>query len=769
MKTTLICTLLAVTSLSALAQQSRGSGPVYGPQNQGSGGVVIIGGGNGNYGNNGNWQQQPYQKPVLPKKVVDCMTALRPLSSNDWDLENRCRNDSTQKDAQEHLQAILACAQVGKQGIVKNFWGLNCLEQNYRSKLADPGYTSCLTKVKASSFEFFDDQFCSDTELRNLTADLGLKACVKFFDKDLGRAYGWQAVQVCRDSSVRASVATKPYKDCHTDLKKYNVEINEALSYCGQPQPKVAEGLGKVKSCIGEMTKIFGALKGLEICGRNLNLPEIASKENIACMNATLRYTSPGFTDLLIGSEAAQFMRDLTIDCKKPAVALNHPSLRYLNTFFIPSSVRVNNQEIGGLSGIAYDAKSARLLAVSDQRFQGKNYIFKFEMKDVGAGFEIFPEDKFLSIKPEFTDGKHTSRFDIDSEGLVLEPNGNIVVSSESLTDNDRSYIKIFTPAGKQVEAIELPQKFYNFKLEQVTVQEQVYDYNQDRNDNFDNGYNSGNGNGNGQSAPPPVRVHRGNGNGNADVTCYGNCGRLSGSQQTFLVDNGKVSGPNDNNGGIVTNGNGQFNDDRQDQFQTRTYVQRSFLNNQGVSENKGFEALGITRDGKSLFTANEAPLRQDRAKDVDAVRILKLERSPTFKPVAEYLYALEDTVDNGLVDILPINSQEILTLERGYDPQLKKVTVRIFRVNLSKAVDTLANETIFAKGFKFQTVKKELLIDLDTVIDSMPAGLRKLDNIEGMTWGPKTAQGADTLILVSDNNMTSKQRTLIMSFELIK
>jgi hypothetical protein len=46
---------------------------------------------------------------------------------------------------------------------------------------------------------------------------------------------------------------------------------------------------------------------------------------------------------------------------------------------------------------------------------------------------------------------------------------------------------------------------------------------------------------------------------------------------------------------------------------------------------------------------------------------------------------------------------------------------------------------------------------------------LRKLDNIEGITFGPKTSTGADTILLVSDNNMSTKQRTLFMSFEIVK
>ena len=751
MKVVVLSSLMVFVSLSAFGQRNGNNQP-YGPVYNGNqnGGTYW----NNNNNNNNNYQPQP-----IPKKVQACMDAYRPLTSqSDWDLENTCRNENNQEVVKNKLPELTNCIQTGKRVGPNAFMTSKCFEESYRNKMADVNYTNCIVAVKSTNNSFYDDQICSDSELRGLIADPAMKACQSYIEKDLNRAWGVEAMRLCKDKNLRDNVGSKPFRDCNSDMKKYNMNVGDAIGFCSQPQPKVAEGLLKIKSCIVEMNRVFGSPRGTEVCIRNISNMDISSKENIACMNNTIRSTSDHFLDLLDGNGAATFMRDLTVDCKKPASAWTNNSLRYINTFVVASSERVNNgqQEIGGLSALAFDAADSTLFALSDQRFQGKNYIFKFDVKDIGNGFDYTQEDKVFAVKPEFNDGSRTTRFDIDSEGMALDAEGNVIISAETLSENDRSYIKVFNPAGKQIEAIELPQKYYNFKLETVTYKESDNNNGNYNNNNYNNGnnnngnnwnnYNNGNNNNNGNGGGV-VRVYHGNGNGNFNCTnCFSN---------NAGIQNGKNDGQDDQ-------------DDKN--TKTRSYIQRTFLNNQGVSENKGFESLTLSRDGKALFTATEQPLRQDRIKNGNFVRILRLEKSPTWKPVAEFLYKLEDdVVDNGMSEMLSINNDELFTLERSFNPQTGKITARIFRVSLKGAVNILENEGFLEKGFKLQPVKKELVVDLDSVINSMPAGLRKLDNFEGLAFGPKLSNGNDTLMIVSDNNMTTRQRTLIMSFEFVK
>jgi hypothetical protein len=60
--------------------------------------------------------------------------------------------------------------------------------------------------------------------------------------------------------------------------------------------------------------------------------------------------------------------------------------------------------------------------------------------------------------------------------------------------------------------------------------------------------------------------------------------------------------------------------------------------------------------------------------------------------------------------------------------------------------------------GRKITPVTKKLLVDLDTL------GLPKVDNVEGVTWGPTLPDGERTLLLVSDNNFSASQITQVIA-----
>lgn len=189
-----------------------------------------------------------------------------------------------------------------------------------------------------------------------------------------------------------------------------------------------------------------------------------------------------------------------------------------------------------------------------------------------------------------------------------------------------------------------------------------------------------------------------------------------------------------------------------------------------GIRTNKGFEGLGLSPDGKKLFTANEAALFQDQIPGRRVVRLLSFAQETSgFTPEKEYLYEIEDTLDNGLVEILALSQDELLILERGYNARFHKVTARLFKVSLKNAKDVISNTSIkdLTAELDQLILEKELVIDMDEVTPYFPAGLRRLDNLEGMTLGPLTDEGKQTLILVSDNNMSSTQVTQFVILEI--
>ena len=65
-------------------------------------------------------------------------------------------------------------------------------------------------------------------------------------------------------------------------------------------------------------------------------------------------------------------------------------------------------------------------------------------------------------------------------------------------------------------------------------------------------------------------------------------------------------------------------------------------------------------------------------------------------------------------------------------------------------------------KDATFTPATKRLVLNLNEL------GLPKVDNIEGLSFGPKLPNGHDSLVLVSDNNFNKDQITQFLVFEVV-
>ncbi|NJM60667.1 MAG: esterase-like activity of phytase family protein [Oscillatoriales cyanobacterium RU_3_3] len=189
-----------------------------------------------------------------------------------------------------------------------------------------------------------------------------------------------------------------------------------------------------------------------------------------------------------------------------------------------------------------------------------------------------------------------------------------------------------------------------------------------------------------------------------------------------------------------------------------------------GIRNNLAFESLTLTPDRKYLFTATENALIQDGA--VPAVetgspcRILRYDAA-SGNPEASFLYITEPLptgadpagklTGSGLVDLLAIDDNRLLSLERGFSLETG-TTVKLFEISLAKADRIERRETLKNSLGEISPAQKRLLLDLGTL--KIP-----LDNIEGLTFGPELGDGSRGLILVSDNNFSSLQETQILGF----
>ena len=204
-----------------------------------------------------------------------------------------------------------------------------------------------------------------------------------------------------------------------------------------------------------------------------------------------------------------------------------------------------------------------------------------------------------------------------------------------------------------------------------------------------------------------------------------------------------------------------------------------------GVQHNKSVESLALSPDKKFLFTANENKLIQDKQlKKGEAVRILKYKYSHGhFQVYREYVYLLEknfftvstetgervkiENAENGLVDFIALDNNQLLTLERAWLPQQNRYLIHLYKVDLSPATNVDRHQVLVDGNFI--PVKKELFAELSNFIEFLSVGHQSLDNIEGLAIGPQLPNGNDSLILVSDNNFDENQRTQFLAFEILK
>ncbi|AEF35579.1 conserved hypothetical protein [Mycolicibacter sinensis] len=185
-----------------------------------------------------------------------------------------------------------------------------------------------------------------------------------------------------------------------------------------------------------------------------------------------------------------------------------------------------------------------------------------------------------------------------------------------------------------------------------------------------------------------------------------------------------------------------------------------------GPRRNKTLEGLTLSPDGRSLFAAMEGPGYDDGALPDQArgalTRITAYRVDPgadSAAPVAQYAYPLEPATapaeTNGLTDLVALSDTAFLVIERAFSV---RPTVRLFRAEIGDATDVLGVPAL--AGAAVTPMVKTLVADLSTT-----PGLEPLDNIEGITLGPKLPDGRQTLVLVSDDNFSPRQLTQFVVF----
>jgi hypothetical protein len=342
--------------------------------------------------------------------------------------------------------------------------------------------------------------------------------------------------------------------------------------------------------------------------------------------------------------------------------AIEITSIEFIGQATLPKGLSFQKTEVGGLSGITYDATTDLYYAISDDRSQqapARFYTFKIDLNQGNLqdkGVQTVGVTTLLNDSNQlFTPGE------TDTEGIAVTNNETVFISSEGdVSQLIKPFIKEFNLAsGKVIQTLSIPQK--------------------------------------------------------------------------FLPDKNKQ---------------------------------------QGVRNNLAFESLTITPNNKYLFTSTENALIQDgaiAAPNIDtSCRILQYNLSNN-QPEKEFLYQTEPVTSffnptgkfaSGLPDLLALdNHGHFLSIERSFTGL--GFTVFLFEINLTAADNIHYIDSLLAvDSHNIQPVQKKLLLDLRTLDVA-------LDNIEGLTLGPKLSPRERLLILVSDNNFNAIQRTQFLAFKL--
>jgi hypothetical protein len=193
-----------------------------------------------------------------------------------------------------------------------------------------------------------------------------------------------------------------------------------------------------------------------------------------------------------------------------------------------------------------------------------------------------------------------------------------------------------------------------------------------------------------------------------------------------------------------------------------------------GPRQNGALEGLTFNAKASMLYVALEEPLHQDGVPaSVEQTRSwtrIFYFNSRSRKNTKQVAYPLDPVAFpsspadaykiNGVSEILWIDRDRFLVLERSFSTGRLGCTVKVFLANSAGATDVTKMQTL-AQVKDVQPMTKRLLLNLDSL------GIY-VDNIEGVTFGPTLQNGHRTLIFVSDNNFAAIEKTQFLMFEVI-
>ncbi len=194
-----------------------------------------------------------------------------------------------------------------------------------------------------------------------------------------------------------------------------------------------------------------------------------------------------------------------------------------------------------------------------------------------------------------------------------------------------------------------------------------------------------------------------------------------------------------------------------------------------GPRSNLAFEALSFAADGGSLWVGMEGALHEDGPLTTpDAGTVSRFSHfGRDGRLLGQYAYPVDavpgrpgvgKAADNGVTEILALDARRILVLERAAiqdETGAFRNDIRLYEADLTSASDI--SDLSGLRGESYRPMTKRSVANLGVLMQDA-----RIDNIEGMSWGPTLANGGRTLIFVSDDNFNKTQVTQVLAFEVL-
>jgi hypothetical protein len=204
-------------------------------------------------------------------------------------------------------------------------------------------------------------------------------------------------------------------------------------------------------------------------------------------------------------------------------------------------------------------------------------------------------------------------------------------------------------------------------------------------------------------------------------------------------------------------------------------------LGSYGVRTNLAFEGLSVDPSKRWVYAATEAALAQDGPvpdfNNGSVVRFIEFDREGNeLIPTAHLPYKTEPipTVKGssgpvvgtlGISSLAVLGQRRLLVLERSYLVTHNRNINRVFFADCLKATDVIEVEAL--DGQSFETCRKSLVLEFDSILERLTSGATRIDNLEGMVLWQEPISGKHYVLFVADNNFNPLQSTQFLLFEL--